>query len=100
MFPISYHVYLYISGDILLSGLNEDQDISVKIVSCREIVQESMIKNNLQIIPAKALGELITCTLMMWSGLKNNESLQINLVGKSGLRNIMAITDSDLKVSS
>ena len=86
------------SGDILLSGLNEDQDISIKIVTCREIVQESMMKNDLQLFPARALGELITCTLMMGSGLKNNESLQINLVGRSGLRNIMAITDSELKV--
>ncbi len=31
---------------------------------------------------------------MMGSGLKDQESLQINLVGPDGLRNIMAITDS------
>ena len=30
----------------------------------------------------------------MGSGLKDQESLQVNLVGRGGLKNVMAITDS------
>ena len=43
---------------------------------------------------SRALGEVLTCTLMMGSGLKNQESLQVNMVGNDGMRNIMALTDS------
>jgi redox-regulated HSP33 family molecular chaperone len=82
------------TGDILVSGLNEQQDISVKVISCREIIQEFMIKQPMSTTAAKALGEVVACTLMMGSGLKNEESLQVNLVGKDGIRNVMAITDS------
>jgi molecular chaperone Hsp33 len=35
---------------------------------------------------------------MMGSGLKGDETLQVNLVGTGGISNLMAITDSDLKV--
>lgn len=53
-----------------------------------------MIKQPMSSTAAKALGEVVACTLMMGSGLKNEESLQVNLVGKDGIRNVMAITDS------
>lgn len=53
-----------------------------------------MIKQPMSPTAAKALGEVVSCTLMMGSGLKNEESLQVNLVGKDGIRNVMAITDS------
>ena len=35
------------TGDILLSGLNEQQDVSVKVICCKEIIQESMMKNHM-----------------------------------------------------
>jgi len=85
------------TSDLLLSGLNADQDISVKIVSCRELIQESIIKQDLSTQAAIALGELMTCTLLMGAGLKDDETLQINLVGDRGLGNVMAITDGNLK---
>ncbi len=82
----------------------------MKVVTCREIVQESMIKSPLTPTSAKvrnihccrnslaslsqALGEVFSCCLLIGSGLKDKESLQINLVGTGGLKNVMAITDS------
>ena len=59
-----------------------------------------MIKQPMSTTAAKALGEVVACTLMMGSGLKNEESLQVNLVGKDGIRNVMAITDSGKSLST
>lgn len=86
------------SGDLLVSALNDAQDISVKVVSCREIVQEAMLKNDLSTQAGHALAEVMVCSLMMGAGLKGEETLQINLVGDKGVRNVMAITDGSLKV--
>lgn len=86
------------TSDVLVCGLNADQDITVKVVSCREVIQESMIKNDLTPEAAKTLGEVMVCSLMMGSGLKDQETLQVNLVGNSGLKNVMAITDGDLAI--
>ena len=86
------------TGDLLITGLNGAQDIMVKVVSCRELIQETIIKLDLTPQTAKALGELVVSTLMMGSGLKGEETLQVNLVGNTGARNLMAITDGDLKI--
>ena len=86
------------TGDVLITALNGDQDISVKVVSIRELVQETLIKLDLTPQTGKALGELIVSTLMMGSGLKGEETLQINLVGNVGAKHFMAITDGDLKI--
>ena len=85
------------NSDLLLSGLSADMDISVKIVSCRELVQEAMIKQDLSTQAGTALGELMACTLMMGAGLKDDENLQVNFVGDRGLGNLMVITDGELK---
>lgn len=85
------------TSDVLITGLNFNQDISVKVVSCRELIQECIIRNDLSSIAAKALGEVMTCSLMMGAGLKDEETLQINLVGNTGLQNIMAISDGELR---
>ena len=85
------------TSDVLMTGLNFNQDISVKVVSCRELIQECIIRNDLSSIAAKALGEVMTCSLMMGAGLKDEETLQINLVGNTGLQNIMAISDGELR---
>ena len=86
------------TGDVLITALNGAQDISIKVVSCRELIQETIIKLDLTPQAAKALGELVVSTLMMGSGLKGEETLQVNLVGNTGVGNLMAITDGNLKV--
>ena len=35
---------------------------------------------------------------MMGSSLKGEETLQVNLVGTNGIKNVMAITDGSLKI--
>jgi redox-regulated HSP33 family molecular chaperone len=85
------------NSDILLSGLNADKDIAIKIVSCRELIQEVMLRQDMTSQATTALGELMTCTLLMGAGLKDDETLQVNLVGNTGLGNVMAITDGELK---
>lgn len=88
------------TGDVLITGLNGAQDIMVKVVSCREIIQEAILRNDLTPQSSKALGEVMVCALMMGAGLKGEETLQVNLVGdkQDGIKNIMAITDGDLKI--
>jgi len=86
------------TGDLLMTGLNEAQDISVKVISCREVVQESILRNDLSTQAGQVLGEVMACALMMGSGYKGEETLQVNIVGKGGIRNVMAITDGELKV--
>lgn len=86
------------TGDLLMTGLNSAQDISVKVVSCRELVQEAILRNDLNAIAGQTLGEVMSCALMMGSGYKGEETLQVNIVGTKGLRNVMAITDGDLKM--
>lgn len=95
--PSSSEIAADSNSDILLSGLSADKDISVKIVSCRELVQEAMIKQDLSSQAGTALAELMTCGLLMGAGLKNDENLQLNLVGDRGFGNIMVITDGELK---
>lgn len=69
------------NGDVLITGLNGPQDIMVKVVACREIMQETIIKNDLSPQSGKALGEVLVSTLMMGSGLKGEESLQVGTIG-------------------
>lgn len=82
----------------MVSGLNADQDISVKALSCKEVLQEAMTRNSLSETAAKILGEVFVCSLMMGSGLKGEETLQINFVGDRGIRNVMAITNGSLAI--
>jgi hypothetical protein len=43
------------TGDVLITGLNEAQDISIKVISCRELVQENIVRNDLTAVTAKVL---------------------------------------------
>ena len=70
-------VQTFNNGDVLITGLNGPQDIMVKVVACREIMQETIIKNDLSPQSGKALGEVLVSTLMMGSGLKGEETLQV-----------------------
>ena len=47
------------TDDICMSGLNGDQDVLVRVISCRELVQEVMLKNDLTPQAAQPLGELM-----------------------------------------
>lgn len=87
------------SEDVLYSGLNGAQDISVKVISCKHLVQDVIKSGELAFQPATALGELLTCTLLMAaSTLKGEETLQINLVGNNGVKNLIAIVDGKLQI--
>lgn len=87
------------TSDVLLQALSADQDVTVKIVSCRELIQEHMIKQDLSQQAGTALAELTACTLLLGAGLKDEEQLQINLVSaeSKGFRNLMVITDGECR---
>jgi len=81
-----------------MTGLNEAQDISIKVVSCREVVQEQILRNDLSATSGTILGETLACALMMGAGYKNDETLQINIVGTGGVKSVVVLTDGELKV--
>ena len=85
------------TSDLLVTGLNGAQDISIKVVSCREVVQECILRNDISPQGAKFLAEVLTCSMMMGAGLKGDETLQVNFVGSKGIKSAVAITDGDLK---
>jgi len=82
----------------MISGLNGPQDVSVKVISLRNIVQASINKLGLSAFSATALGETMAGTLLMAAGLKGEETVQVNFVGDSGMKNIIVIADSSLNV--
>ena len=86
------------TGDLLMAGLSRSGGVSVKVVNCKAIVQEQLLRNNMSPTAASALGELTVCGLMMGTGLKGQETLQINLVGTQGLKNVMVITDGECRI--
>ena len=88
------------NGDCLVSGLNSAQDIMVRAVSCRETVQETILRNDLSSDSAQKLAEVMASSLLMGAGLKQNETLQVNIVGgdPNRIRNVMVVTDGDLSV--
>ena len=88
------------TGDCLVSGLNSAQDILVRAVNCREVVQESILRNDLSENAGQKLAEVMASTLLMGAGLKANETLQVNLVGGDSdrIRNVMVVSDGDLSV--
>lgn len=88
------------NGDCLVSGLNSAQDIMVRAISCRETVQETILRNDLSSDAAQKLAETMASSLLMGAGLKQNETLQVNIVGgdPDRIRNVMVVTDGDLSV--
>lgn len=87
----------FVEFDGLVAGLNGAKDMSVKVISCKGILQTSIEKLKLSTLSATALGEAMAGTLLMASGLKGDETLQVNLIGNSGLSNILVISDSNLR---
>mmetsp|Transcript_24305 Transcript_24305/g.22092 ORF Transcript_24305/g.22092 Transcript_24305/m.22092 type:complete len:400 (+) Transcript_24305:3-1202(+) len=85
------------TDDILITGLNKDQDISMKVLNCKDVLQEAINRSNLSDDSAKALGEVMVCGLMMGSGLKGDETLQISFVGTEGVGSVVIVTDGTLK---
>jgi len=82
----------------LVAGLNGAQDLSIKVLSCRNIVQSTMERLKLSSLSATALGEVMIGTLLIGSGLKGEETIQVNFIGDSGIKNIIAISDGSLNV--
>jgi molecular chaperone Hsp33 len=68
------------------------------VISCRETVQEAMNRKQFSPMAAKALGEMMACSLLMGSGLKGEETLQVNIVGSSGVKSLVVITDGKLQI--
>jgi hypothetical protein len=54
---ISSHLLTESPNDELITGLNAPQDIMVKVISCRELIQETMTKGNLSSTASRALAE-------------------------------------------
>jgi redox-regulated HSP33 family molecular chaperone len=68
----------------------------VKAVSCRKTLQTIIDRRGLSDQVAQPLGELLAGTLLMASGLKGEESLQVQMVGTGGVHSLMVVADAQL----
>ncbi len=86
--------------DELITALNGAQDITVKAISCRTIINDYIKRLNLTPQSTHPFAELITCGILLGSNLKGEETLQINFAGEADslMKNIMVIVDGSLKV--
>jgi molecular chaperone Hsp33 len=84
--------------DRLITALNGAQDITVKVVSCANVLQETMNRLNYSQQVAETYGELLTGSLLMASNMKGDETIQVNLVGNTGVKNMFVVADGALKV--
>jgi len=86
---------------MMLSGLCND--VMVRVVSIRDIIETLIAKNNLTTQASKALAEVMLSTVLMGGGLKDAETLQVQMVGTSStnansLKNVTCIVDGNCKV--
>lgn len=81
----------------MITCLNGAQDISVKVISCANLVQKSIDRLSMTQQVAQGYGELLTGAILMSSNMKGEEVLQINLVGGIGAQNMMVVVDSQLR---
>jgi molecular chaperone Hsp33 len=84
----------------MVSALNGVNDLTVKAVSCKMILNEYIRRFNLSPVVAKHFGELVACGLLMGSSLKGEESLQISFVGSQDalIRSMLVVVDGAQRV--
>lgn len=80
----------------MLTGLNDAQDVMIRVVSVQQLLQSYLDRMPLSDLAARSFGEAAACTLLMGSSMKGQETLQVNIVGTTGLKSITVITDADL----
>lgn len=84
--------------DDLLTGLSGAQDIMVRVISLQQLVQGYIDRMEISDVGAKTFAEAASCTLLMGSSMKGEETLQVNLVGTAGLGSVTVIADSQLQL--
>ncbi|CAM9758891.1 unnamed protein product, partial [Phaeothamnion confervicola] len=81
--------------DHIVSVLSGNREVVVKAITARNLVQDALIKQDLRPLAADALGRVMICTLLMSSGLKDQETLQLTFQGDGPLQGVMAISDGE-----
>lgn len=86
------------SDDVMLSAMTGDQDITIKIVSMTQCVEESIRCRRAECSPVavRTMAELMMCTVLLSSNLTSKETLQINIVGNQGFNHAIAVCDDML----
>ena len=84
--------------EIMLSGLSND--IIVRVVSCQQIVESIIRKRGLTSCASTVLADVLLGTLLMGGSLKDNDTLQINVIGtnSSALKSVTCILDGNFRV--
>jgi len=86
------------NDDFLISALSENMEVSVKVLTARNIVQDAMIRHQMKPLATDALGRVMICSLLMSNGLKDQETLQLTFSGDGPLNGVMAISDGNAGV--
>lgn len=64
----------------LITAISKNRDLVVRVVSCAPLVQHHATLQNLSPSATALLGELMSCNLMMSSGLKDEAEIQVRAV--------------------
>jgi redox-regulated HSP33 family molecular chaperone len=83
---------------VMLSGMSENNDISVKIVSFGALVRQAVGARTFTKLATHALADGLMGAALLASNLKDGETVQLNVVGNSGLQRLHAAADDKLRV--
>jgi redox-regulated HSP33 family molecular chaperone len=86
--------------DTVIAGMSGDQDVTVKIIQLRHIVREAFKyrHNTSSSLAVKTLGELMACSALLSMNLKDDEILQLNVIGDSGFKRAVVVTNHNLTI--
>ena len=79
--------------DQVFSAISGDGGIKVTVATVRNIVNDFMIMHTMTEVPADAIGQLVTCGLLMSNGMQDEQTVQITFNGDGPLRGACAIAN-------
>jgi len=87
-----------VPGDRIVRTMSANGEVSVRVVSCTGLVSGATTMHQTSPVAAAAFGRALTCALLLASGKKNGETLQLEFRGDGPIRGITAIATGDGEV--
>jgi molecular chaperone Hsp33 len=83
------------AGDLLLRALSDDGGVAVRAVSALGLVAEATARQGAGPLASAALGRALLGSLLLASGGKDGETVQLRMRGDGPLRHLLAIADAE-----
>jgi molecular chaperone Hsp33 len=79
--------------DQIFSAISGDGGIKVTTGSIRNLLNDMMIQQGLNSVPAQALGRTVTCALLLANGIQDEQVFQITVNSDGPLRGVVGIAN-------